>query len=378
MHIAMRKVYMSILTIMLVTVTMFATTYAWVGILTYSHISEFDLNLKTQDLESDYFLSISASGEENTFSDIANSSVIKEQILLNMGKDLSIIPYDKQSDTDMYYQVIDELFDKSNDLYPVTTSKTGMLNNEFYGMDNKKFNSITNEKTTHFFRFDLYLSIEAKKEEMLTDDVNAQIDIILPFIEETLQGSRRSIRLGNNFEYPLDNLYALDIPSNKISNDQIITVNSASATRLAIAVYDPILRGESYQGTEQPSKLVIYQGGTKTPTYDATTDTYSFGGILPEEYNLALVEHKKKYNLGTDKLNVPTEMINRGDLELIEENKVLVDGTNGFGIVNGKKTVLKLTVFFWFEGWDSDCFEVINNQNVNINLTLSTGEIRNV
>ena len=162
-------------------------------------------------------------------------------------------------------------------------------------------------------------------------------------------------------------IYKLDIPSNKISNDQIITVNSASATRLAIAVYDPILRGESYQGTEEPSKLVIYQGGTKTPTYDATTDTYSFGGILPEECNLAYQEYKKKYNLGND-FRIPDEILNRGDLEITEENSVLLTEDYKFGINNGVSNKLKMTVYFWYEGWDADCFDALSGQSVTINL----------
>ena len=55
-----RKVYMSIMTVILVSLTLVTTTFAWVGILTFNQLSSFDLNLKTEKLNSDYYLSISA------------------------------------------------------------------------------------------------------------------------------------------------------------------------------------------------------------------------------------------------------------------------------------------------------------------------------
>ena len=29
-------------------------------------------------------------------------------------------------------------------------------------------------------------------------------------------------------------------------------------------------------------------------------------------------------------------------------------------------------VYFWFEGWDSDCFEIIDNKSVTVNLSFTT------
>lgn len=74
-------------------------------------------------------------------------------------------------------------------------------------------------------------------------------------------------------------------------------------------------------------------------------------------------------------MTVPTDVLNRGDLEFIEENNSLIDGNFGFGIFNGQKTKLKITTYFWFEGWDADCFDIIDGINVRINISLTTGEI---
>ena len=38
-----RKVYMSIMTVILVSLTLVTTTFAWVGILTFNQLSSFDL-----------------------------------------------------------------------------------------------------------------------------------------------------------------------------------------------------------------------------------------------------------------------------------------------------------------------------------------------
>ena len=80
---ATRRVYMSILTIMLVFLTTVATTFAWVGILNYTDTSNFELNLQTEN-NNKYRLTISAT-EDGEYSDSANVYDIKKQILVNMG-----------------------------------------------------------------------------------------------------------------------------------------------------------------------------------------------------------------------------------------------------------------------------------------------------
>ena len=34
--------------------------------------------------------------------------------------------------------------------------------------------------------------------------------------------------------------------------------------------------------------------------------------------------------------------------------------------------MIKLHFYFWFEGWDADCYEAIDEQMVTVNLSLST------
>ena len=80
------------------------------------------------------------------------------------------------------------------------------------------------------------------------------------------------------------------------------------------------------------------------------------------------------YNLDPSKFYIPESALNRGDLELTKENALLTDSNLGFGIINGQRTKVKITVDFWFEGWDADCFEIINRSPVTLNLVFSTAK----
>ena len=69
MHKVVKKLYISILTSMLVLVTIVATTYAWVGILTYSNFDNISMNLEISDSNRTYQLLISTTGEVGSYGD---------------------------------------------------------------------------------------------------------------------------------------------------------------------------------------------------------------------------------------------------------------------------------------------------------------------
>lgn len=362
-----RKVYMSIMTVILVSLTLVTTTFAWVGILTYNQLSSFDLNLKTEKLNSDYYLSISAT-EDGIYGESANVDDIEYQILKNRGKKVDSI--DRKDVSKMF---------SNETLMPTTVTYNGLLTNDFHSLDLNNY-KVSGNKSNDFFRFDLYLSVEHRYgDSAITEDVNNTVDVLFPNISESLKGNKKQTNIINAFSYPSENLDYNGLYSNylptfdklEFKDNEYVTVDSSSAARFALAFYEPILRDENYTGSEVPKSLYIYQGGTQAPSYN--DNTYSFGGILPEEYNLAYNEHKKIYNLGND-FSIPSELINRGDLELVDDNKQLLDSNFGLGIVNGKKTKVKVTVWFWFEGWDADCFHVIDRSNVELNLIFATGE----
>ena len=84
-----KKMFISILTSVIVMVTMVATTFAWVGIFTYANTDNFSLNLKVSELDSNYYLVISSSGKKGTYSDEVELSDLQRQILKNKNINIS-------------------------------------------------------------------------------------------------------------------------------------------------------------------------------------------------------------------------------------------------------------------------------------------------
>lgn len=366
MRKATKRIYMSILAVTLLFVTVVATTYAWVGILTYGQTDTFKMNLKTQDLDNDFFLTISAT-DNNDYSESADEYEIKKQIIKNMG--YSITDLDTKEKVDARFYSIYRI-------NPTTTTQSTILKDEFHEI-NPEYGAkyMNSAKSKSFYKFDVYLSVSHRDgDAAITSETNQRIDLFLANIENTLNGDVKNQVVSNDFNYPsIDDLRTGVYNPNhfgEISGE--VKVNAASAARVALAIYNPISMSDSYSGTEEPSILRIYQGGTQVPTYDNTTDTYSFGGNLPEDFNLAIYEHKKNRSIRYDEFKIPEDVINRGDLELTEENNKLFDDSFGFGVVNGDKKKIKVSVYFWFEGWDADCFEIIDAVLVRLNLEFAS------
>ena len=145
-----------------------------------------------------------------------------------------------------------------------------------------------------------------------------------------------------------------------------------------------------------PLKTVIYHGGEKNPTI--SNDVYDLGGNLPEDSNTALKEllvlrpdykNGMYTNRNRDFEDALQYAIESGstNLSLTENNSKLwtkpestiisyEDGKtkyNYLGVKDGIQTKMKLSVYFWFEGWDADCLSGINEKPVALNLTFTAG-----
>lgn len=373
-----KKMMISILTTVIILITMVATTYAWVGIFTYSSTGDFNLNLKVEDLDQDYFLTISNTGEINTFSDSTSDIEIKRQILMNRQIKSDYIDLETADE-----ETIEYLFEHNNVLEPVTTN---IINNS---LDSFKTVNISNTwkfemiESNAYYKMDVYLSVDTKEGIQETTEVNS--DVYISDIESTLSG------LIGNFKFFNGNPF-YELPSNSMSDVLIsipkydyFNVNSANATRFALSIYNPIPIENSYNNSDLPVKTIIYQGGKQTPSYDSETDTFDLGGNLPEDYNSALQEildirinynkhPNPKFNeYYRDCLNIAVER-GRNDLELCKENSLVWDSPDSIenesylGIYKGIQTKMKITIYFWFEGWDADCLEGITQLPVNFDL----------
>ena len=75
---------------------------------------------------------------------------------------------------------------------------------------------------------------------------------------------------------------------------------------------------------------------------------------------------------------VPTEIYEtRGvesttkDIKISRTNNHIIDSENSNEKISVSK-MMKITCYFWFEGWDADCFNAINLSPVEINIVFST------
>lgn len=361
--VALRKILISIFTILVVIITTFATTYAWVGILNASSIDQFKLNLKVNELNN-YKLLISPTedGEFTESVDEKGMLIIKKQILSNMGINVEML-------TD---QGIESEYNKI-ELAPVSIDKNDLIYDKFYSIDKNTLD--IRKPTNKRLKFDLFLTVDYIGDQAITDATNILVNLFLDDIENTLVGTTKNGSVVKGITYPSNNTYKINF--NNISSNDLVNVNSSSSSRVALSFYKPIPFDDLYKNHNEivePYKEIIYQGGSYIPIYDEKNNTYDFGGILPEEYNLAYQEYQALYRLDPSKFYIPESALNRGDLELTRSNNLLVDTNFGFGIINGKKSKMKITIDFWFEGWDADCFAIISKSPVTLNLVFSTAK----
>ena len=386
-----KKILISILTSVIVMITIVATTFAWVGIFTYANTDNFSINLKISELDANYFLTISATGERGTFSDEADSLEIKKQILMNL----------KGWTREYLDSIEDDEIDSLYSRYCITTPSSCTLTNDgrlskFYTVNNKNTDYYeTYHDSNSYIKFDIYLSVDTK-EGIKTDasgnvpvDIDINSNVFLTELSDTIVGTLCRQKLTNLNPYkempsiPQDYRTLLLLPDTTMFN-----MNSANATRFALCMYDPIDINSSYNENVLPTKTLIYHGGEQLPALDG--DVFDLGGILPEEYNTALRElliirpHHNNSIYTThvqDYYNDLNKAIDRGqtDLDLVEANSKIWTKTNNvdteayLGVHNGIQTKQKISVYFWFEGWDSDCIVGIDQKPVTLNLTLTAG-----
>ena len=216
-----KKLYISVLTSILVLLTTVATTFAWVGVFANSTFEQVMIGIKSSVLE-EYSIQISLTGEEGTFSDSIPFSSLYKQILINCGYDENILTNDNK---------IQNLF-QSLDLDQCTTLPN-IAENKIKSFGT--FYDLHGFETHMYLKFDLYLSCVKAYDKSDASDFN--LDVYLG--DELLTGSIKNHTLVNKFTYPdefINPLSSISLPGNinpLIAGDviSIARTNSASAAR---------------------------------------------------------------------------------------------------------------------------------------------------
>ena len=378
MHKVVKKLYISILTSMLVLVTIVATTYAWVGILTYSNFDNISMNLEISDSNRTYQLLISTTGEVGSYGDSIPYMDVQKAIMDYKGIDYK--SYIDQNDE----VAVDTFF--SNKKLSMLTPVSPNLNLETNELDNwyemeLKSKSYQLIETNKSFCFDIYLIVDPIEGIQETTSINA--NIFLDDIGNSLSGLLcTGSKINDTF---FESLPSSDPLKSLLSGiPTTFSVNSANSTRFALSIYNPIDINSNYSNSNKPLKTLIYQSGKQTPNH-IKDNQYDLGGILPEEYNYALQEINELFNLQNTNLSQDAAEVyekRKNDLELIESNNMVWQKTNElyndrdepifFGVNNGIQTKIKIRVYFWFEGWDADSLRYINAEKVYFNLKFTT------
>ena len=375
-----KKLYISVLTSILVLLTTVATTFAWVGVFANSTFESFDIDIKLSNLE-EYGLEISLTGEEGTFSDTISSEEIKKAILKNWGYDDSII----QDDT--YEALFNSLnMDQCTTVPYISDDKIIRLGN---------FKDMEGNFTKKYFKFDIYISATRFYEKGTTSDF--KLDVFLN--QGLITGNVRNKLLTNPFIYPNDyisplfeNSYPNFITpisgSTKISN---ASVDSKSVCRVAFEKFPVVdkYHPENYFDI-LPQRTIIYTGDSYDyPTYNCNEDIYEFGGILPDELNLSIGYYNSTEwwyahsGIKTISISDPHADVygadvysTRGvgkktsDIILSSSTNHLIDSSKSEEQISINQ-MMKMTVSFWIEGWDADCFNAIGNSPVTLAISMS-------
>jgi len=358
--------------------TMVATTYAWVGLLSNSTLDQFTINVKeaTED-DSDYGIEMSLTGEKNTFSDTIDLIELKKQILMN---------------TEMYDVSELDTENKVNEVF--RRHRMNQCTAHISQYDDRYFDRFTDMggvRTNNYFKFDLYISIfkigsETDHEATLALDLylrnhvlSSDVVSFTPMIDIKFPSTNPA---GQTYLGNPDVINSL--PLGTLIGENKLYMDPSSACRLSVQRYTVVdkYQVDQYLYANNIEDLYIYQNGTPYknpatnkyeydkcyPTYNSETGVYDFGGILPDDYNYAQLYHN---NLMKSPVGVVTnEMLNRGDLIFADDGDINHIIDTSCGVTTSK--MVKFTFCFWFEGWDSDCYMAVDNKTVNVNLEFST------
>ncbi len=380
------KLYLSIALVVLSLLTMVATTYAWVGLLTGTTFDEFEINLEQNDDDmSDYGIQFSLDGIN--FFDKLEETEIQRYLLYNIDPNGEYKDFKKKNSQGNYVvndNRITDVFRKLT-LDQCTTDRDivgGQLSNRL-----NRFTNMLGNETKKYFRLEFYVSIYNIK----THDDESQIDKKLNlYLRDSVLTAKTvanptgvySVSLFNSVKYPAvsDSLFGQKIIGNPsipysinegAEIDGRVSVDISSACRVAINKFIVVDKGhpEQYVGDiYAPDGLYIYQNGGLYPTYNSSTGIYDFGGVLPDNYNFARMYYNTIHK--DDQLpSVPESVINRGDIIFQDDGICNHIVNTSDGVTTSK--MIGFSVYFWFEGWDADCFDVIDNKSVTVNLSFS-------
>ena len=367
-----KKLYISVLTSILVLLTTVATTFAWVGVFANSTFESFDVSIKGSFL-GEYGVVISATGEEGTFSETIDALTVKKMILKNWGYSSEKIEDDEKAEA---------LFNSLN-MHQCTTLPI-LDGNKIKKLGT--FKTIEKMITKNYFKFDIYVA-PIQLYPGSTSDYLLDLYVSDNLITSTPRNyiPTHSVTFPNSFSNPLINLPDGITIINGGSKLKNIRHNPSKACRVAFEKYSVVDKGspEQYTSLDEPISTVIYSTDSYNyPIYDSNSTTYNFGGILPNDANFGILNYNQsdyiyakngiKYlSMDEDIYSIRGVTGSHPDIVLSSETNHLINPTNANEQISLEK-MMKISISFWIEGWDADCINTLNQNLLTLSVELNT------
>lgn len=330
-----RKLYLSVLSLILVAITFTATTFAWFQINSSASVEGFDF-----ELQSGYGFVVSSDGIN--YKNAITSKEIKQLIILNQNsEDFELVNNEltnKESSTvlteaDMNKYLSEEV------LFLPLTSQNGIDLIDLY-------NSTPKLESGRYIEFSIYF----KAASNVKDD-NLTYDIFLNGEEITNSNTGQKVAPTSISSEPTEvelkanmTAYSNGVLSNYVKGDKI-TVYSSNAMRMSIqdtSIETP--QATIYELSDQQD----LEFGSYTTDYDGADEA------LDKLYN---ADHSAMFTYYNNLR--PNSRLNKLEFEAMPQS-IRTLGTEDqpkvTTVTSGEDAKL-ITFRFWLEGWDSDCFD---------------------
>lgn len=343
-----KKMYISIITCVLILCTAITTTYAWFGINNYVNGSEFNMKINDTYGKESLYLSLDGVNFSQTISAV---DAMRNQ-LTQKGLDVSEL-----SDED-----VEKEFFVQNRIDAITTnlSSNALLS----------FEDVFGVSSDRYLYMELYVAVES-------DDETYTLSSPVYFDKNIVSGQVINHHFPNALYYPVTNE---TLTSAKI--------NTKNYSRVAVTKHSVVLIGDHFDSETgeiidvngnivnpdlNPTSL-IYTPSSNEPSYNSSTDIYNFGGV-GVNYNISIDEYNKLHP--QNKIYIPASILAREDIVLDDvdanptlgnECNLIIDVTDQ--LKNGY--MMKLGFYFWIEGWDPDCIGRGSSQQSELSLALTT------
>ncbi|MCR5787019.1 MAG: hypothetical protein K6G28_04895 [Acholeplasmatales bacterium] len=333
-----RKIYFSMFVSILLVITVVTTTFAWYSTQQNAVVSDFTIGIggaKNEQSE-ESGLELSVTGLEGSFKDTLEGTDVMRAILLQRGYENAFSLSEK--DVKNIYSNLKFTTVSPNDYKDLT--------NGFHTVNKYA----EKEEKEEFFSLDLYVSINNEKYE----DIIGSTPLYFATEQMATSPDRTVDLLVGPFNHP-----NLGLLPNQI------TVNATNAARMGVVTYKPVEKYKPQDSDLYSSK--IYSFSSNTPTI--RNGVYNFGG-MNNDYNMMLEYYNRIMKDNYNSLIIPDDVKERGEDQLIYSQEVF---PSSLGCTT--KTMVKLKVYFWLEGWDSDCFNAINHSTIDFSIQLVTSTL---